>query len=81
MEVAGGYVLVIVYCLCSILPLYALATMLTLPLAIRNIRTMMQAEPLAEAPIGGLDQQTAQCQLLFGLLFTLSFVVASLTTS
>ena len=80
-EVSLAYILVVAYCLCSILPLHALVTLFTLPMAIRNIRTMMTAEPLAEEPIGGLDQKTAQCQLLFGLLFTLSFIFATLDIS
>ncbi len=76
-EILLAYVLVVVYVILGMFPLYALLTFITLPLAIRNIRTMMKAEPLAEAPIGSLDQQTAQNQLLFGLILTIAFIVSA----
>lgn len=76
-ELILPYILIPVYMLTGLLPLPALAVFLTLPLAVKLMCVMLKAEPLAEEPIGGLDQQTAKLQMSFGLLFTLSFVVAA----
>lgn len=75
-ENAVSYLLVPVFILCGLLPWTAMLTWLTLPLAWSNVRTMMQAEPLAESPIAMLDQRTAQTQMAFGLLLTFSLLLA-----
>ncbi len=77
-ELLLAYLLVVVFFAIGLTPIASLATFLTLPLALRNIRTMMVAEPLAEEPIAVLDKMTAQLQLTFGLLFTLSFLISAL---
>lgn len=76
-ELAVPYILVPTFMVLGLLPYPALTVYLTLPLAVNRIRTMMNAEPLAEEPIGTLDQQTAQLQMMFGLLFSISFVAAA----
>ena len=77
-ELILPYVLIPIYVLTGLCEWPALFTFLTLPIALRHDRTMMKAKPLADTPIGGLDQQTAQLQLLFGLIFTLSFALMAL---
>ena len=74
---ALSYLLVPIFILCGLLPIVAMITWLTLPLAISNMRTMLNAKPLAEEPIALLDQRTAQTQMAFGLLYALSFLLAT----
>ena len=76
-ELTLPYALILTFCTTHLLSYAALATFVTLPLAMKHCRTMLQAAPLAEAPIGSLDQQTAQLQMMFGLIFTASFIVAA----
>lgn len=76
-ELTLAYVLVPLFMAVGLLPYPALTVFLTLPLAWKCASSMMKAEPLAEEPIGGLDQQTAQLQMTFGLLFSISFIVAA----
>lgn len=75
-EIVAAYTLLVTFVACGWLPLISLLPLVTLPMAYSRVRTMMQAEPLAEMPIASLDQQTAQLQLTFGLLFAVSFVIA-----
>ena len=76
-EIVLPYALVAVYCLAGLLHPVTLLVAVTLPEAAKLIRVMMAAEPYAEAPIGGLDQRTARLQLCFGMLFTVSFLIAA----
>ena len=46
--------------------------------AIGNVRVVSRFPGKGESAIAGLDEMTAKLQLLFSLLFTLSFVVAGL---
>ena len=50
----------------------------TLPIAIRNIRTMMLAKTEEEQDINTLDQMSAQLQLIFGLTYAMGFILAAL---
>lgn len=77
-EIVVAYMLVLLFLLCRLLPGLSMLSWLTLPLAIRNVRTMTHAEPLSEKPIAMLDQQTAQLQMSFGLLYALSFLLLAL---
>ena len=54
-----------------------LLVLLTLPVAVRNIRAMMAAEAEDRQDIGALDQMSAQLQLVFGLSYSLGFALAS----
>lgn len=54
-----------------------LLVLLTLPVAVRNIRAMMTAETEDRQDIGALDQMSAQLQLVFGLSYSLGFALAS----
>lgn len=75
-ELVVPYLAIILYYALGLVPVTAFATWLTLPLAIKHCRRMLAAEPLAEEPIGNLDQQTAQLQMTYGILFTLAFLFA-----
>lgn len=76
LENAVSYLLIPILCLSHLLPWWSMVTWLTLPLAWHNAGTMLKAQPLAEQPIATLDQQTAQTQMAFGLLYALSFLLA-----
>ena len=60
------------------LPLWTLLVMPALVSAIGNVRVVSRFPGKGESAIAGLDEMTAKLQLLFSLLFTLSFVVAGL---
>ena len=60
------------------LPLWTLLVMSALVPAIGNVRVVSRFPGKGESAIAGLDEMTAKLQLLFSLLFTLSFVVAGL---
>lgn len=55
-----------------------LLTFVSLPMAIRNIRAITAAKTEEEQHIDTLDQQSAQLQLTFGLLYTVGFAVAAI---
>ena len=76
LENAVSYLLIPILCLSHLLSWWSMVTWLTLPLAWHNAGTMLKAQPLAEQPIATLDQQTAQTQMAFGLLYALSFLLA-----
>lgn len=57
-------------------PLWSLLIVLALVPAIGNVRTVSQLAGKGEAAIANLDERTAKLQLLFSLLFALSFVIA-----
>lgn len=59
-------------------PLWALLIVPALIPAIGNVRIVSQLAGKGEAAIANLDEMTAKLQLLFGLLFALSFVIAGL---
>lgn len=52
-----------------------LIVFVTLPLAVRNCRTMLGAQPGAEQDIATLDHASAQLQFLFGCFYTLAFIL------
>ncbi len=77
-EITVPYLLVAVFCLfCGLSPCL-LVTFLSLPMGIKNIKTMMGARGGNVAAISRLDQSTAQFQFLFGLLYALGFVAGGL---
>ncbi len=75
--IALAFLLIPILIWSGLLPAFALLTILVLPLGYKLVRKMMNAEPLAEQPIARLDQETAQLQMMFGLLYTISFLIAS----
>ena len=77
-EITVPYLLVAVFCLFCGLSWCLLVTFLSLPVGIKNIKTMMGARGGNVAAISRLDQSTAQFQFLFGLLYALGFVAGGL---
>lgn len=56
-------------------PLWSLLTMLSLPPAISNTRAMLRLPSEGITAIDNLDEKTAKLQLLFSLLFAITFVI------
>lgn len=75
-EVLIPYLLIIAFCITGQTKLWSLLVFLILPITIKKVMIMMKAEPNADLPIATLDQQTAQMQLQFSLVLTLSFVLS-----
>ena len=73
-ELVIPYVLIVVYTISGMVPVMALFVVAAIPVAVKNIRQMLNAEPEAEEPIATLDQQTAQLQLMFSLLFVAGII-------
>ncbi|MGP1436099.1 MAG: 1,4-dihydroxy-2-naphthoate octaprenyltransferase [Phocaeicola sp.] len=77
-EVIIPYILIVLFIILKEIPLLSLITFLTIPMALKNLKQMMKANPNNEQELIGLDQTTAPLQLIFGILYTLSFVIMSL---
>lgn len=56
-------------------PWWSLLTMLSLPPAISNTRAILRLPREGITAIANLDEKTAKLQLLFSLLFTITFVI------
>ena len=59
-------------------PLWTLLVLLVLVPAVGNVRVMSRFSGKGVAAIANLDEMTAKLQLLFSLVFALSFVIAGL---
>jgi len=70
------YILIAVFFAIGLIPIWSFLPYLTIPIAVKNCHQMMPAGG-DEPHIASLDQQTAQLQMLFGILFTISFIIAS----
>lgn len=75
-EVLIPYVLIIIFCFTGNTAWWSMLVFLILPITIKKVSIMMKAEPNSDLPIATLDQQTAQMQLQFSLILTLSFVLS-----
>ncbi len=60
------------------LALLMLLTFINIPASWKLLRSALKAQPEEELPIATHDQQTAQLQLKFGLIYTLAFFVAGI---
>lgn len=74
-EMVFPYVWVGVLSLLGILPVYTIIIFLTIPIAIGCAGTLVKA-PQDITIIADLDVRTANLQLLFSLLLSISFVLA-----
>jgi 1,4-dihydroxy-2-naphthoate octaprenyltransferase len=72
----ASYLVIIALVVAQILPPLCLSTLLTAPIAIRNIRTMMTAEVGKPEKIKALDTASAQLVLMFSLLLVLSNLIS-----
>ncbi|MCI0500048.1 MAG: 1,4-dihydroxy-2-naphthoate octaprenyltransferase [Planctomycetales bacterium] len=61
----------------SVLPPWSLLTLLTIPMALKNIRAAMQSDVNQPERIAALDVQTAQLHLLFGVQLILSVLLGA----
>lgn len=73
--ILSAYVVVMVLLVIRMLPLWSLLTLLTAPLAIKNIRSALTSVPENPRPIASLDQRTAGLHLAFGLLLIVSILL------
>jgi 1,4-dihydroxy-2-naphthoate polyprenyltransferase len=76
--IVGAYVIVIALVVLKILPLWSLLVLLSLPPALKNIKMIKGVTEENTASIAMLDVMTAQLHLLFGVLLSLSLVLAKL---
>lgn len=74
-QVISAYVFIVILTAMRILPFGSLATLLTLPLAVRNIRLALTSRVETSHLLAAIDIQTAQVHLLFGLLLIASIVL------
>jgi 1,4-dihydroxy-2-naphthoate octaprenyltransferase len=70
------YSAVVVMILLHILPVWTLLTWLTIPIAVRNCKTMLKTTAEDTTPINMLDQGTAQLQLAFSLSMLAGLIIA-----
>ncbi len=70
------YLMVLVLYFCGIVPITSFIVLLTLPLAINNIKMMRSSRAHHAEDIGTLDLHTAKHQMAFGILYTISFALA-----
>jgi 1,4-dihydroxy-2-naphthoate octaprenyltransferase len=59
-----------------ILPVWTMLTWLTIPIAVRNCKTMLKARATDTSPINDLDKGTAQLQLAFSLSMLAGLIIA-----
>ncbi len=75
-ELVMPFVLTLGYAILGASPWTALIVMLTLPVARRNINTMLGAQPEKEhLGIATLDKSSAQLQMVFGVLCALGYLI------
>ncbi|MDR0686858.1 MAG: prenyltransferase [Dysgonamonadaceae bacterium] len=70
------YSAVAVMILLHILPVWTLLTWLTIPIAVRNCKTMLKVGTTDVSTVNTLDQGTAQLQLAFGLSMMAGLIIA-----
>lgn len=75
--IVGGYLATLGMVVFGVLPLWSLLTLLTLPVAIKNIKTALCSHPGHPEPIAMLDVQTAQLHLPFGGLLIVSILLGA----
>jgi 1,4-dihydroxy-2-naphthoate octaprenyltransferase len=76
-EVLFPFLLIIATIFCGWLPWYSLIVLLAVPKAWQNARTVLSAKKKGVQVLAPVDAATAQLQLIFSLLLTISLFVAS----
>ncbi len=74
--IGSAYVSVPVMIATGILPLWSSLVYLSLPLAIKNLKTVKANQPDHPQQIATVDVETAKLHLAFGILLTLSLLIA-----
>ena len=77
-EMLLPFVLVLVSALCGAMPWWSLAVCLVLVPAIGNCRAALRFPAEGMDAVAGIDEKTAQLQLMFSLLLTVSLVLTTL---
>ncbi|MBE6303151.1 MAG: prenyltransferase [Bacteroidales bacterium] len=76
-EVLLPFAWIIACVVCGVFPAWSLLTMPAAVVAWQGTRDMLRHDEQSAHIIANLDERTAKLQLIFSLLFTLSFVVAA----
>ena len=76
--VGAAYVAVGAMVTMNILPIWALLVLLSLPPAIKNMKTVSNASLESTSEIAMIDIQTAQHHFLFGMLLIVGLLIAAL---
>ena len=71
-----AYISIVTMVLFNILPAVTLITLITAPVAFKNCKVMSQARSDDMTPINNLDKGTAQLQLMFSMLLSLSLLIS-----
>lgn len=71
------FVSVVACVACGLFPYLTLLSLVALPNAWKNLQLMRRSAPGDNSSIACLDERTAQLQLLFSLLLSVSFLIAS----
>ncbi|MDR2906797.1 MAG: prenyltransferase [Bacteroidales bacterium] len=74
----GAYLAVILMVVFTILPIWSLLVLFTLPIALANVRAMFKASKDNLEPIMFLDEATAKLQLAFTLSLSLGLFITAL---
>jgi 1,4-dihydroxy-2-naphthoate octaprenyltransferase len=77
-EVLLPFAWVVACAVASVFPAWSLLTLLAAVVAWQGARDMLRHDEQSAHTIANLDERTAKLQLIFSVLFTLSFVVAAL---
>lgn len=75
--VLAPFVFVVVCVAVSLFPAWTLLTLFAFPVAFSNAKVMLASNRENLTAISNLDERTAKLQLMFSLLFTISFIIAS----
>ena len=72
----SSYLAIAIMVLLKILPMTALITLLTLPIAVKNCKAMSRIDEDNMNPINDLDKETAKLQLMFSLSLSLALIIS-----
>lgn len=76
--IIAPYLITVIFCLAGLLPYAALACLLSVPVAVKIIKTVYGYFTRGREAMIGLDQRTAQLHLAFSLCLSLGLVAATL---
>lgn len=78
--VSAAYLSVLIMIFTKVVSPWSLLVFLSLPPALKNIKSIATSQPEKPEAIALIDVQTAQLHLLFGLLLTISIIVRAVTS-
>ncbi len=74
-SVSAAYLSVVIMVITKILPIWSLAVLVTLPLALKVMKKLAKSQPEIPEAIATIDVETAQLHFGFGVLLIVSLVV------